>query len=236
MQMTEGNAEGEIMAAEEATSEIGQVKSRSGRSRPDGSRRKGNPELTRKYLALKKRHKELERLFLASTIGLVVLCFILGGWAFKATSNHRSALHSRYLESAALAEAKAQLKTTRGELATLIEGRIPNLHVFKADEVIPIEQSYLRNISFTEMRKNDIPVYEYKLVTHNETDIMLTPRATILMFDELGVEIGRSSVPPHMSDGPVTDHTLYPDEVQSYAAAIEIAPEASPSYFKLDVD
>lgn len=224
------------MAAEEARPKRSESGSPSARSRRESSRRKAHPQLTRKYLTLKKRHKELERLFLASTIGLVVLCFILGGWAFNETRNHRSALHSQYIESDALASAKKQLKELRATLSSLIDGRIPNLHVFKPDEVMPIDQSYIRNISFTEARKSGLPLFEYKLVTHNATDIMLVPHATILMFDSTGVEIGRATIPPRTSEGPIVDHTLYPNEVQSYSAAITIAPEVSPSYFKIDIE
>ena len=206
------------------------------RHQRSGSRRRSNPELTRKYLALKKKHSELEKMFLGSTIGLLVLCFILGGWAFNATQNHRKALHGRYLESEALGKSNSELEATRAELAALVEQRIPSLRVFEADRVIPIAESYVRNLAFTLTRKEGVPIYEYKVVVHNDTDIMARPEITILMFDRLGIEIGRSEVPTRPSDGPVVDFTLYPGESESYASGIALGPNVEPAYFKLEID
>ena len=122
----------------EATQDQAEVPGKRPRGRHQNhSRRRSHPELTKKYLALKKKHGELRKLFLGATIGLVVLCFFLGGWAFKATGNYRKAMHSRYLESEALATAQAEIEATKGELAALVENRIPNLQPFVADEVIP---------------------------------------------------------------------------------------------------
>lgn len=200
------------------------------------SRRRSNPELTRKYLKLKKKHRELEKLFLGSTIGLVVLCFFLGGWAYKATGNYRKAMHSRYLESEVLKTAKVEIDATKAELAALVENRIPHLKSFAADQVIPIGESYVRNVTFTVARKEGMPIHEYKVVVSNETDIMVRPSITILMFDSVGIEIGRSKVPVNSTDGPIADFTLYPNEVESYGAEVALAAGATPAYFKLQID
>ena len=200
------------------------------------SRRRSNPELTRKYLSLKKKHRELEKMFLGAMIILVALCFFLGGWAYKATANYRKAIHSRYLESEVLKTAKAELEATKGELAALVENRIPNLQPFAADEVISIGQSYVRNVSFSVARKEGLPIYEYKVVVSNETDIMVRPNIVILMFDSVGIEIGRSKVPVKSTDGPVSNFTLYPNEVASYASNIALGPGATPAYFRLQID
>ena len=145
-------------------------------------------------------------------------------------------MHSRYLESEALKVAQAEIEATQGELAALVENRIPNLQPFAADEVISIGQSYVRNVSFSVARKEGLPIYEYKVVVSNETDIMVRPNIVILMFDPVGIEIGRSKVPVKSTDGPVSNFTLYPNEVASYASNIALGPGATPAYFRLQID
>ncbi len=200
------------------------------------SRRRSNPELTRKYLSLKKKHRELEKIFLGAMIILVALCFFLGGWAYKATANYRKATHSRYLESEAVATAQEEIEAIKGELAALVENRIPNLQTFVADQVIPVGESYVRNVTFTVVRREGLPIYEYKVVVSNETDIMVRPGVTILMFDEVGIEIGRSKVPVSSTDGPITNFTLYPNEVESYGSDIALGRGDTPAYFKLQIN
>ncbi len=202
---------------------------------PKSSRRRSDP-LTRKYLKLKKKHRELEKMFLGVTIGLIVLALFLGGWAYKATGDARDVLRSRYLESNALVAVESELEATKGELAALVENRIPNLQIFAADQVIPIGESYVRNVTFTVARKDGLPTYEYKIVLSNETDIMVRPEIDILLFDRLGIEIGRSTVPVNSEEGPISDSTLYPNEVESYGSNITLASGEAPSYFKLQTN
>jgi len=231
-------SKGDVMAADrQAARDEVEVPDEGTRNRHNkSSRRRSNPQLTRKYLKLKKKHRELERMFLGTTIGLVVLTLFLGGWAFKATSNYRGAMHSRYLESEALKTAQVEIDATKAELAALVENRIPNLRTFAADEVIPIGESYVRNVAFTVARKEGLPIYEYKVVVSNETDIMVRPEIEILMFDNIGIEIGRSKVPVKSADGPVSNFTLYPNEVESYGSDIALGPNVTPSYFKVRID
>lgn len=226
-----------MVGDQEAARDQAEGPSKGSRARHSGSsRRRSNPLLTRKYLKLKKKHRELEKLFLGVTIGLVVLSLFLGGWAFKATGSARKAMHSRYLENEALATAQTELEATRGELAALVENRIPNLQAFAADQVITIGERYVRNVTFTVARKEGLPIYEYKVVVSNETDIMVRPEIEILMFDPVGIEIGRSKVPVMSEDGPISDFTLYPNEVESYGSDIALGPGVTPAYFKLLID
>jgi len=225
-----------MTAAGETATDHAEDSSRGSRGRHHKhSRRRSNPELTRKYLALKRKHRELEKVFLGAVTGLAVLCLFLGGWAYRATDNYRQAMHSRYLESEALAAARSEIDATKSELATLIENRIPNLQPFVADQVVPICKSYVRNVTFTVARKDGRPIYQYQLVVSNQSDIMVQPDVSVLMFDRVGIEIGRSEVPVHAQDGPVTEFTLYPNEVESYGADIDLGSSAVPAYFKLQI-
>ena len=70
----------------------------------------------------------------------------------------------------------------------------------------------------------------------NETDIMVHPEIAILMFDRVGIEIGRSKVPVRTENGPIRNLTLYPNEVESYGSNITIGPDTTPAYFKLQID
>ena len=56
------------------------------------------------------------------------------------------------------------------------------------------------------------------------------------MFDRVGIEIGRSKVPVLSNEGPITDFTLYPNEVESFGSDIALGLGAEPAYFKLQIN
>ena len=123
------------------------------RSTGDGPKQRLHSHQARKYLDLKERHRQLRRVFLALSIGLVLLSTALGGLAMTETRKQRSLDADLYKQRAALRDAQAALEKAQQELAALVQGRIPSLHPMVLDEVVRIGEEYVRNVAFTQVRQ-----------------------------------------------------------------------------------
>lgn len=100
---------------------------------------------------------------------------------------------------------------------------------------IPINQRYFRNISFTLTGTSHERNYEYHAVMHNEGSESIKPDVTLLLFDELGVQVGKT----HLSGRDATSETdspsLSPGETRSYSSRVKLEHPAKPEYFLVDI-
>ncbi len=212
----------------------GQPEAISATRRPPSRRRTRTREY-RKLMELRQVHQQLQRRFVASAVALGLLSIGLGGWALRETHLRRDLMTTRYSERSELRAAHEELAEATATIDGLVQGRIPNLHPVAFDEVMPMGESYVRNVAFTLLREGDALTYEYKLVLQNETDIMVHPSVELLMFDRLGVQMGRASVGSlEEGDAAVDAQTLYPGEVRSYAGPLDVTRNVEPAYFLLE--
>lgn len=188
----------------------------------------------RKLNEVRQHVRQLRRRFAACAGVLSLLSIALGAWALRETHQHRALTATLYKEKSEIAEARQALEQARADLDALVKGRIPELTPVAFDEVLPIGKAYVRNVAFTLVRAGSDSSYEYKVVLQNETDIMVRPAAEILMFDRLGVQIGRARIGPAPDAGGDDPQFLYPGEVRSYAGAMELSRRAEPAYFTVE--
>ncbi len=200
---------------------------------PQRPRRRVGAHALRKYKDLKLEHQRLRRRFVASCAGLVALAAGFGAWATHATHAQRELATAHFRQRAALAEAEATAQRAEQELAALVQGRIPNLHPLALDQVIPVGRHVVKNVAFAQLREDGVPSYEYKLLLQNDSELMAIPRVRLLLFDRLGVEIGRAQVTANEGEG-AEDEILYPGTARSYSGRFALAREALPAYFLLD--
>jgi hypothetical protein len=187
----------------------------------------------RKYKELKAAHQRLRRQFAACAAGLVTLSAGFGAWALHATHAHRELATAHFRQRAALAQAEATAQRAAEEVAALVQGRIPNLHPVALDQVIPVARGHVKNVAFAMLREDGVPSYEFKVLLENASEAMAIPRVRLLLFDRLGVEIGRASVVAG-GDGSGDDEILYPGTARSYAGTFALARDAEPAYFLLE--
>jgi hypothetical protein len=197
-------------------------------------RRRVGPHQMRKYKELKVAYQRLRRHFALCAAGLVTLCAGFGAWALHVTHAHRELATNHFHQRAALVEAQAQAQKASEEVAALVQGRIPNLHPVALDQVIPVGRHYVKNVAFAQLREGGVPSYEYKLLLQNDTDAMAIPRVRVLLFDRLGVEIGRALVASSEGDD-ADSQILYPGTARSHSGTFELPRDAEPAYFLLDV-
>ena len=129
----------------------------------------------------------------------------------------------------------SKLETARNEMDALVQDRIPGLLPLKYDEAITVDDKYIRNIIFTLARNGKKRNYEYRLVMHNDTLLVIRPVVEILLFNDIGVQIGVAQVEYMDASTGTKRSELYPDEVRSYTSSIDLIRDEEPSYFLLAV-
>lgn len=126
-----------------------------------------------------------------------------------------------------------ELQKLRVDLDALIRGKLPRLRKLEYDRVLPLDDQYLKNITFTEIVNRDNRSHEYKLVVQNNTDAPLWPEIQLLIFNELGIQIGSAEIGTRQPNA-LKAGSLGVGEVRSYTALMELADgNATPAYFMI---
>jgi hypothetical protein len=130
-----------------------------------------------------------------------------------------------------LRKAVPELEKLRTDLNALVRGKLPSLRELRYDRVLSLDEGYLKNITFTEIINRDSREHEYKLVVQNNTPSMLWPEVQLLVFNELGIQIGRAEIGTRHPNA-LKAGSLGVGEVRSYSAAILFTDKsATPAYF-----
>ena len=178
------------------------------------------------------------RLLLAgiSILFLIILIFSWLHLAGESSEHHQAILDLRKQEVLAKNLA-SELEIVKNERDILVQERIPGLIPMTYDEAINIDNAYVRNIIFTLAKTGKKNIYEYRLVLHNNTLSIARLKAKIILFSDIGIQIGMTQI--EQADATTETDTraaLDPGEVRSYTAAIDLTSnEEQPSYFLLDI-
>ncbi len=128
-----------------------------------------------------------------------------------------------------------QISQLEQERAELVEKRIPHLRPLQFDVTIPIDKEYFRNINFTLTGTDHNRHYEYRAVIHNDGSASVEPDVTLFLFDELGIEVGKTRLSGKDTKAGTEAPTLQPGETRSYSSEIRLQRQADPKYFLIDV-
>lgn len=177
------------------------------------------------------------RLLLAG-ISIVFLVILIFSWlqvARKSSEQHQAMLDLRKQE-VLVKNLTEELGTIQNERDILVQERIPGLIPLTYDETINIDNEYVRNIIFTLAKTGKKNIYEYRLVLHNNTLSIARPKARIILFSDIGIQVGMAQIEQSDASTETDARTaLDPGEVRSYTAAIDLVRDEEPSYFILDI-
>lgn len=124
-----------------------------------------------------------------------------------------------------------EVQRLRNDLDALVRGKLPRLRKLEYDRVLALDDRYLKNITFTEIMSRDRRGHEYKLVVQNNSSAPLWPEIQLLIFNELGIQIGSAEIGTGQPNALKTG-SLGVGEARSYTAAMELADRsATPAYF-----
>jgi hypothetical protein len=174
---------------------------------------------------------------LLAGISILFLLIYLFSWFYVARKSAESeqALLQLRIQEKTLSTINSELETARKERDALVQGRIPGLLPLTYDETIATDNEYIRNIIFTLVRNGKKETYEYRLVMHNGTLSVIHPMVEILLFNDVGVQIGLAQVEHANASAGTVRSALDPGEVRSYTAAINLIRNEEPRYFLLAV-
>ena len=125
---------------------------------------------------------------------------------------------------------KIQIKTLKNEIKELTLNRLPGLTGLNYDEVLKVDEQYVKNIVFTRTGKKGTQLYEYKIVLENH-DSALQPALKVVLFNRSGVQVGMSELSNKIEHGSIT--RLDQDEVRAHYAVVQLADKAEPEYFQV---
>jgi hypothetical protein len=152
--------------------------------------------------------------------------------AAKSAEYERTLLELRKQEKTLVATSK-KLEAVRKENEVLVQKRIPGLQSLIFDETIAIDNPYIRNIIFTQVRNGKQKIYEYRVVMSNDTLSVIHPLVQILLFNEIGIQIGEATVEFRDPSTGKVRPVLDPGEVRSQTAMIRLLRDGEPRYFLL---
>lgn len=133
-----------------------------------------------------------------------------------------------------LAKLQPEAKRLREDLAQLLQERLPRLKKLEYDQVIPLNDGYLKNITFTRIKDNKFNGYEYKLVLENRTVIKIWPELTVYFFNDSGIQVGASAIGGEGDKSFVPLGSLGPGQTRSYSATLAMQEgDETPAYFMI---
>lgn len=192
-----------------------------------------------------RRHGDPGRVrLLQITSGLLAaaLMVTLIGWIYtwvrlhgEKNDNHRLAVALRN-QGQELDGTRAELARIRDDLRALVEKRIPNVRPLQFDSMIPVNMKYLRTISFTRTGVGEAVRYEYQLLVECLDKDPIIPKARILLFDEVGLQVGAAEVAHKDSTAQFAVEYLAPGERRAYTAAIPLSRKVTPAFFQVSLE
>lgn len=126
-----------------------------------------------------------------------------------------------------------ELQKLRRELDELIRGKLPSLRKLEYDQVLTLDEGYLKNITFTKVVNRSVQSYEYKLVVQNNTRATLWPEIQIRLFNDLGIEVGNTEIGT-VDPNALKAASLGIGEVRSYSSILPLSDKSAlPTYFMI---
>ncbi len=163
-------------------------------------------------------------------IGLMALALgvFLGLRVFTLEEANEALRGSLYQREHELERLKPELERLRADVDALLKGRVPGLQPLVLDQVVNLDQAYLRNVVFTLVKRGSQVRYEYRLAMGNDTLQMVEPKVKINLFDRHGVHVGSARI----GLGDKVEMELGPGEIVSRTGLIDLPEgEEEPVYF-----
>jgi len=174
-------------------------------------------------------------------VAILVAILVIGAFAvgttvqpLRAKRDLLSRERLRLERDLVLSEERLALMTAeRDELVTT---RIPGLEALVFGETIDVERKYLRNVLFTLTVQQGHPAYEFRVVLANNELTDIIPNVAVLLFNELGIQLGSSRISLGTLVSDTGSFKLAPGDVRSYSGQVELSDSGEPAYYVLEID
>jgi hypothetical protein len=188
---------------------------------------------SRSYYRHDARVRRYRHLLVGVSILFLVIYVFTWMYIARKTTEHEQTLHELRKQEITLATTREELARVSKEKEALVQGRIPGLLPLTYDETISIDNPYIRNVIFTQVKNGKGKTYEYRLVMNNDTLSVIRPQVQILLFSDTGIQIGEATVEFRDPSTGTVRPVLDPGEVRSQTAMIKLLRDEEPHYFLL---
>jgi hypothetical protein len=175
-----------------------------------------------------------QRRGLAFLTALLLLgCGSLALWAWSQLSTLGAAAIRNEMQihrlTEQLAVATTELEKSSHAVDSLVIDRIPGLLPFRVGEPLSVDTPFVRELS-CKLAAPPATGHECKLVVENDSSTSIRPALSVLLFDDVGIQVARAQLTDRARD------ELRVDEIRSFFADLEIAEGRVPRYFLLVSD
>jgi cell division protein FtsL len=132
---------------------------------------------------------------------------------------------------------KPQVEKLQKDLESLLKGQLPGLMKIEYDQVMSLNNRYLKNITFNKVNNKNIRGYEFRIVMRNNTLSTIWPKFKIHFFDRYGVQMNSVQVSLEKESFLKID-VLEPGEERSDSSTVItlLDNEEMPSYFMIKLN
>jgi hypothetical protein len=158
--------------------------------------------------------------------------FVFLDWRLSEIEAEKEAIASELLEADLEIERLGpELESSLKKIAALVSSRLPGLHKLEYDRVIRIGNGYAKNIVFTALKKWQELKYEYKLVLENDGLSPIVPQVDLVIFDDVGIQLGRATIDPKSGSTSENKRVIDPGESRSYSSVLKLNRNGEPAFF-----
>lgn len=134
-----------------------------------------------------------------------------------------------------LDKARELLRTQDNEISALMSRRIPGLAEMTFDNLVDVNDKYLRKMTFAQSGVGTDKVIEYHAVLENKGAAPVVPDVRIRLFDRMGLQTAVVKLGKEHAGGGVSVAELRPDETRTYSGPIPAERDAESKYFMIEV-
>lgn len=134
-----------------------------------------------------------------------------------------------------LKRTEAMNQQLRSEVDAMVETRLPGLSDISFDEVIPLNQDYVKNVILGLSRDAGLTAYEYRFALFNPNTTPVLPRFSLYLFDERGIQVGGTKVTETGEASEGIHRALGPGEIRSYSGQTTTIGGREPKFFMIDL-
>ena len=205
---------------------------------PDGSegrhRSRHRKSRNSRMLAREKRISRNLKIVLAVLLVVITGVLVIGSKTQNHLVDQNDQLQVALNKSRAQAKrAEAMAERLRDEVETLVDARIPGLSDIRFDEVIPLNEQYVKNVILGLSSDEGRTSYEYRFTLFNREITPILPDFDMYFFDHNGMQIGAAPVTKTGAASKGLVRALAPGEIRSYSGRVDVIRGREPKYFMI---
>jgi hypothetical protein len=134
-----------------------------------------------------------------------------------------------------LEKARELLRTQDNEISAMMSRRIPGLAEMSFDNLVNVNDKYVRKITFAQSGMGPNKVIEFHAVLENKGSAPVVPDVRIRLFDRMGLQTALVKLGKEHASGDAAVAELRPDETRTYSGPIPAERDAESKYFMIEV-